>query len=183
MSTTKAHHDADTTAIEGDRPDTNEIIFYPRGLNIVWGNDSRYWRIPNEAKPNNGKNPTAELIQVSWLEVTGSTASLETGKKYKIQFFLSLKSDAFGWNGCQVYLMAKIGKRGKYKWSKIVLKDQNTTNSGQGTPFPSEEFVIEVPDNVTDADKKLYFGLYEVWSGKWKGGLQIHKAVVSKVIN
>ncbi|XP_062094568.1 protein PHLOEM PROTEIN 2-LIKE A9-like [Humulus lupulus] len=181
MSTTsKAHHDADVNAIISD--DKKEFIFYPRGLNIVWGNDSRYWRIPSEPQPRNGKSPTAELIQVSWLEVTGSQ-NLETGK-YKIKFYLSLKSDAFGWNGCQVYLMAKIGRRGKYKWSKIQLKDQNTSSSGsgEGTPFPSDDFEIEVPSTATDDDsKKLYFGLYEVWSGKWKGGLQIHKAVVTKV--
>ncbi|KAG6395875.1 hypothetical protein SASPL_142008 [Salvia splendens] len=29
-------------------------------------------------------------------------------------------------------------------------------------------------------DGKLSFGLYEVWSGKWKGGLKIHHAFVKE---
>ena len=116
----------------------------------------------------------AELIQVSWLEVTGSTP-LDVGSKYKINFELSLKPDAFGWNGCQVYIMAKVGKKGKYKWTKISLKDPNPAL------YPADPSTLEV--EVAENDKKdptLYFGLYEVWSGKWKGGLQIHHAVVTK---
>ncbi|PON74450.1 Phloem protein [Trema orientale] len=176
MATSKAHHDSDGEAIDTQ---DKEITFYPRGLNIVWGNDNRYWRIP---KPEDAKNPDvpAELIQVSWLEVTGST-TLDAGKKYNIKFHLSLKSDAFGWNGCQVYLMAKIGRRGKYKWTKVTLKDQTPSADNKGTPFPAEDFEIEVPESANDQEsRKLFFGLYEVWSGKWKGGLQIHKAVVTK---
>ena len=52
----------------------------------------------------------AELIQVSWLEVTGTFDGLK-GKKYEIGFEVSLTPDAFGWNGCHVYVMAKVGKR------------------------------------------------------------------------
>lgn len=132
------------------------------------------------------KPAPAELIHVSWLEVTGSYDQLQPGKKYQIKFYLSLKSDAFGWNDCQVFLMAKLGKTGKYKSTKIILNDQNTSAPSEdlnGTPFPTDNFEIEVPSTTpTESDDtKLYFGLYEVWSGKEKGGLQIHKAVVSEV--
>lgn len=121
----------------------------------------------------------AELIQVSWLEVTASTPDLEKGKKYKIYFELSLKPDAFGWNGCQVYLMGKIGRKGRYKWTKVSLKDQTATTLIFKVPL-DDEFTIEVDPQTSSEDQKLYFGLYEVWSGKWKGGLQIHKAVVEE---
>lgn len=169
---TKAHHEAESDSINKDG---KKITFNPRGLSIVWGGDSRYWRLPD--KSENHDQP-AELIQVSWLEVTASTPDLETGKKYKIYFELSLKPDAFGWNGCQVYLMGKIGRKGRYKWTKVSLKDQTATQGR--SKVPSDEFTIEVPQNSSD-DRKLYFGLYEVWSGKWKGGLQIHNAVVEEV--
>ncbi|KAL5578526.1 hypothetical protein UlMin_020225 [Ulmus minor] len=171
MASSKAHHDSEPGSIV-ENPD-GTITFFPRGLNIVWGNDQRYWKIPG---PGNERDNPAELIQVSWLEVTGSY-DLKDKKKCTVEFDLSLKSDAFGWNGCQVYLMAKIGRKGKYKWTKVSLKDQTGSNR------------FTVPSNVLDRDssssnsddKKLYFGLYEVWTGKWKGGLQIHKAIIKPV--
>lgn len=173
---TKAHHEAEADSIRDELQDGKRTItFNPRGLSIVWGGDSRYWRLPD--KLDQSATP-AELIQVSWLEVTASTPrDLDTGKKYKIYFELSLKPDAFGWNGCQVYLMAKIGRKGRYKWAKVSLKDQPAS---QPFKVPSDDFTIEAPQTSSD-DQKLYFGLYEVWSGKWKGGLQIHKAIVEEV--
>ncbi|EXC24753.1 hypothetical protein L484_018467 [Morus notabilis] len=170
----KAHHDSDRTEIGGDN---GTIVFYPRALNIVWGADTRYWRLP-EKQTDREKTRPAELIQVSWLEVTGTTDPLNEEKSYKISFELSLKPDAFGWNGCQLYLMAKLGRRGRYKWTKVTFKDQPNNR-----PFtvPAEDFVIKVPPSTDAEDRKLYFGLYEVWSGKWKGGLEIHKAEVAEV--
>jgi len=115
----------------------------------------------------------AELVQVCWLEVTGTTnKSLKEGK-YKIKFEVSKKTDAYGWDGCPVFMMAKLGKKGRYRWSKIDLSKVGTDKS----PVTSD-FDIDVKGTE---DNKLYFGLYEVWTGKWKGGLQIHQAIVEEV--
>nr|AWL54297.1 phloem protein 2-12 [Boehmeria nivea] len=175
MAASKAHLESDIEYIERDpKTSPTTIKFWPRGLNIVWGKDSRYWRLPEINPQDKPKCGPAELIQVSWLEVTGSTP-LDVGSKYKINFELSLKPDAFGWNGCQVYIMAKVGKKGKYKWKKISLKDPKPAL------YPADS-TLEV-ETITEDEKKdptLYFGLYEVWSGKWKGGLLIHHAVVTK---
>lgn len=73
--------------------------------------------------------------------------------------------------------MAKLGRRGRYKWTKVTFKDQP---NNQRFKAPAEDFVIKVPPG-TDEDRKLYFGLYEVWSGKWKGGLEIYKAELNEV--
>ena len=123
---------------------------------------------------NNGR--PAELIQVSWLEVTGTFDGVK-GKKYEIGFEVSLTPDAFGWNGCHVYVMAKVGKRGKYSWKRSSLE-----NPKAGIfQIPLETLDIKVDDNANSTDNKIYFGMYEVWSGKWKGGLKIHHAIIKEV--
>ena len=97
----------------------------------------------------------------------------DKGKKYKITFKVSLKPDSFGWNGCQVLVMAKVGKKGSYEYKEVSL-----TQTGEKI-IPPEDLVLEVPRDAQDP--QLYFGLYEVWSGKWKGGLEIHHAIVQPV--
>ncbi|XWS16038.1 hypothetical protein CRYUN_Cryun34aG0051800 [Craigia yunnanensis] len=174
----KPHHDAERDAIEGDLQ--NEFIFKPRAFNIVWGNDSRYWRIPSRSssstQSNNNVEQVAELVQVSWLEVTGSVP-LEPPNSYQISFKLSFKGKASGWSGSPVFLMAKVGKKGRYKWKR--LKElENLPSQPTQVPNIDDPFVVEVPKDQPDT--RLYFGLYEVWSGKWKGGLKVHEAIVKK---
>ncbi|XP_050370430.1 protein PHLOEM PROTEIN 2-LIKE A9-like [Argentina anserina] len=171
MAMTKPHHPAEKDEItkEGDKSDI--YVIKPRGLNIVWGKDERYWKIPDK-----GCTGPLELIQVSWLEVTSSVDSLESGKAYELTFDVELTSDAFGWKDIQVFLMAKVGKKGKYKWTKVKL-NQDQSNKKVTIPENSKLSIGVVPEDSTD--NTLHFGLYEVWSGKWKGGLKIHNAKVT----
>ncbi|XP_021294751.1 protein PHLOEM PROTEIN 2-LIKE A9 [Herrania umbratica] len=171
---TKPHHDADYEAIKQDQ---GGYTLKPRAFNIVWGNDNRYWRIPSRSPSTRGNNDeVAELVQVSWLEVTGSV-QLQPSKIYQLTFKLSFKEDAFGWSGCPVFLMAKVGKKGKYKWRRLKELESLPKEKTE-VPSNSEPFLIEVPSEVIDS--RLYFGLYEVWSGKWKGGLRVHEATVKE---
>lgn len=119
-------------------------------------------------------NKPVELLQVSWLEVTGSVDGLTPGK-YKLTFDVKLTADAFGWKDIQVFLMAKVGKKGKYKWKKVKLEQGQNNASPDGKQLLS----IDVPNDTTDMNT-LHFGLYEVWSGKWKGGLEIYNAKVTE---
>ncbi|GMI95676.1 phloem protein 2-A10 [Hibiscus trionum] len=179
----KPHHEADINYIDSKTDvNTNKIAvtFKPRGLNIVWGNDGRYWRFPNlpssSATPSGEEEPV-ELVQVSWLEVTGS-CPLRDSTKYQITFKLSFTRDAFGWSGAPVFLMAKVGKKGKYKWKKLKDLDKLPKTP---TDFPSKEDSFIVESGPWQPDMRLYFGLYEVWSGKWKGGLKVHQATVQEI--
>lgn len=121
------------------------------------------------------------MIQVSWLEVTGKTklGDNPAAGKYEVGFKVSFKKDAFGWSSCQAFLMTKFGKKGKYVWKKVSLGKED--NKG---PY-DEKINIEVKqsdlDKQSDPEKQIYFGLYEVWSGKWKGGLEIHGAFIKKI--
>ncbi|KAF5474644.1 hypothetical protein F2P56_006527 [Juglans regia] len=169
MSTTKPHHDAESDP-ELVQSQGDTIIFYPRALNIVWGSDPRYWRLP----PDQEKTRAVELVQVSWLEVTGSRENLVAGKTYEIGFKISLTQEAFGWNGSKVYVMAKQGRRGRYTWKRASL-DAFTNGNPVEIPQADDKLKIQITPN---SDSTIYFGMYEVWSGKWKGGLKIHNAYI-----
>ncbi|XP_022142415.1 protein PHLOEM PROTEIN 2-LIKE A9-like [Momordica charantia] len=168
------HRVADQTAIAKDTKGNTR--FYPRGLNITWGNDDRYWHISNSNTPKSSS--VAELKQVSWLEVTCSTDNVEVGKKYKVGFNVSMKPDAFGWNGIEVYVMAKVGKSGKFMFKKVSLGDKPTN---QSLKIPEEPLEITVDASTPKELRTIHLGLYEVWTQKWKGGLRIHDAFVQTI--
>lgn len=111
----------------------------------------------------------AELIQVSWLEVTG-LVNVQKNKTYSVRFHVKVKEDGYGWKGTDVLVMAKIGKNGNYLYKAANLIP------GENLIVPPGELEIKVDSNTTET--QLHFGLYEVWSGKWKGGLEIIKAEV-----
>ncbi|EYU43687.1 hypothetical protein MIMGU_mgv1a017435mg [Erythranthe guttata] len=73
--------------------------------------------------------------------------------------------------------MVKRGKEGKFAWKKFFL-NTNETNK----PFEITGRLIKAEKPLEDSsdDQRVYFGLYEVWSGKWKGGLKIHHAFITE---
>ncbi|XP_060195215.1 protein PHLOEM PROTEIN 2-LIKE A9-like [Lycium barbarum] len=133
-------------------------IVYPKALNIVWGNDERFWRLPKY------ENDVAELIQINWLEVTGCIDNIVEKKSHDIGFTMSLMTDAFGWNDSPVYIMAKWGDNAQ--WRKVNLTSEKDKKMIQKT--------ITITKGKGNPDDKLCFGLYEVWNKTWKGGLKIH---------
>ncbi|XP_057812144.1 protein PHLOEM PROTEIN 2-LIKE A9-like [Salvia miltiorrhiza] len=161
-SNTSPHHSGNSSA-KFNKDERTKVIL-PKDLNIVWGNDTRYWNI----------NDVAELHQVSWLEVTGGVEGASAAKSYEVGFSVSLNPDAFGWGKYPIYIMIKRGKEEKVTWTKISINPNN-----QETQFEIKGRLLK-SDHSTDIGK-LSFGLYEVWSGKWKGGLKIHKAFVNQL--
>ncbi|XP_019098921.1 PREDICTED: protein PHLOEM PROTEIN 2-LIKE A9 isoform X2 [Camelina sativa] len=130
----------------------------------------------------------AELKMVSWLEVTGSYDKIEPGKTYRIGFKISLTADATGWDQAPVFMSAKIGKKGKTIWKRIKSLNNNIEKLKRRTGpvnIPDDtdgRFEVFVSPNITiNQDTKLQFGLYEVWTGKWKTGLLIYEAFVEEV--
>ncbi|XP_010540681.1 PREDICTED: protein PHLOEM PROTEIN 2-LIKE A9-like [Tarenaya hassleriana] len=170
-----SHHEAEPGFETKEGQDRR--IIKPRGLNVIWGGDPRYWVIPKEeGKP-------AELKMACWLEVTG-TVDVKPGKKYQISFKISFKPDATGWDQAPVFMSAKIGKKGKTMWKRIKSINQIIQKSGSESVIPDEtdgQFEINVPPTESDQATKLQFGLYEVWTGRWKTGLMIHDASVQEV--
>ncbi|GLT59919.1 hypothetical protein SLA2020_327130 [Shorea laevis] len=170
---TKPHHDADTNDIVYPKDGNGLYIFGPRAFNIAFGNDPRYWKLPKRESDG-----PAELVKVSWLQVTG-LAAVERGKKYEITFKLSMKANNRGWRNSPVYLMAKIGRRGEYQRKRLQLDHSQMKEPTYVPNFSGETFQIFVPATILDG--RLFFGLYEVWSGNWKEGPRIHGAIVKEI--
>ncbi|KAJ6748192.1 PROTEIN PHLOEM PROTEIN 2-LIKE A9 [Salix purpurea] len=89
---------------------------------------------------------------------------------------MALQKNKFGWGEAPAFMMAKVGKKGRAKWARINLGDVEE-NTEMEVPFGKLRF--EVPSNAEDTI--LNFGLYELWTGGWKGGLLIHEAVVEEM--
>ncbi|KAL8513064.1 hypothetical protein ACS0TY_019303 [Phlomoides rotata] len=167
-SNTTPHHSANlSTKFTKNDEAGSMMIVQPKDLNIVWGKDNRYWNVPQKL------GSPAELYQVSWLEVTGIVDETSPNKAYEVGFRLSFNPDAFGWGKYPVYILIKRGKEGKTTSTKITM---NPNHKG--------EFEIsgKLDKCNEESDGRLYFGLYEVWSGKWKGGLKIHHAFITELL-
>ncbi|CAB4276724.1 unnamed protein product [Prunus armeniaca] len=173
MAMTKPHFQADKDEISLDKV-AFATTSNPEGLPLYGAMMSAIGNYQRSGDP-------VELLQVSWLEVT-ATVNLNPKKEYEISFEVELAPDAFGWRDIQAFLMAKVGKKGKYRWTKVKLaQDSNVgrftipDTNGNGQTFSIRS------DDDANADNTLHFGLYEVWSGKWKGGLKIYGANVKEV--
>ncbi|GFP84186.1 protein phloem protein 2-like a9 [Phtheirospermum japonicum] len=145
-----------------------EMRIPAKDLNVVWGNDPRYWK-----KPDND-NSSLELNQVYWLEVTTCVDETDPKKTYEVGFDVSLSADAFGWGDAPLYLMVRRGKDGKFVWKKHLLTIPNHNKE-------EHREIIGRSSSGQHEDPKLHLGLFEVWSGKWKGGLKINHAFVREL--
>lgn len=121
------------------------------------------------------------LHQVSWLEVSGefdnsvlNRLSLDTSKTYSLKFKVRMKADAFGWSGCPVYLMVKDADSKKFKWKKVDLS-RLAAGTEVYIPDSSDTHTFKPPSD------KLTFGLFEIWRGRWKGGLEILQVIIETV--
>ncbi|KAK3037077.1 hypothetical protein RJ639_029919 [Escallonia herrerae] len=150
----------------------HERIILPKELQIVWSSDDRYWRMPPKDEPHQ----PAELLQVMWLEVTGSVNNVDPSKTYEIGFSVSMTPDAFGWKDCPVHVVTKFGRRGNYVRRKTNLSLVHP--AGKEIEIPGTLLIGKNQAPANSTRETLYFGMYEVWSGKWKGGLKIHHAYV-----
>ncbi|KAL0917209.1 hypothetical protein M5K25_012257 [Dendrobium thyrsiflorum] len=175
MTSRHSHHKGEDTFNLVKYERENDIWrIKPRALGIVWGGDPRYWNL------SAGEGP-AELLQVSWLEVTGQinlSRFLKKGKEYMVKFRVELRPDNFGWGNCPVYFMVKVGEQTRL-WKKAYL---NLKSYGQVFDVPiNQNLTFRVPESCSSEDK-LTFGMYEIWKGRWKGGLVIHEVIIAPVL-
>ncbi|OMO70435.1 protein PHLOEM PROTEIN 2-LIKE A9-like isoform 2 [Corchorus capsularis] len=59
--------------------------------------------------------------------------------------------------GAPVFLIAKLGKKGRYKWKRIK-KLEALPKEPITVPSADDPFVINVPSETDRVDTKLYFG-------------------------
>ena len=121
----------------------------------------------------------AELLKVCWLDVSGEMPVTE-GKEYEVSFMLSMNTkNSSAWND-PVTVMARIGKKGEYQRKEIKLS--NLSEEVKEFRLDHKCQIKPKSDENAKNDKEtLYFGLYEVWTNKWKRGLRIHEAIVQEI--
>ncbi|XP_011000219.1 PREDICTED: protein PHLOEM PROTEIN 2-LIKE A9-like [Populus euphratica] len=188
---------SETVEVPLNGPD-GKTVFKPKHLTICWRKESKYWSIPEE------DDGPAELREVCWLDVSGEM-DVTKGKTYEVSFMLSMNTEkSFGWDDPDypVMVMARIGKAREYVRKKIKLSElkgevmefppdkcrvvfKNDEKSESEEELPAKKSQSQTKstsdENPNNDEEKLYFGLYEVWSNKWKGGLRIHEAIVQEI--
>ncbi|KAJ1692992.1 hypothetical protein LUZ63_009690 [Rhynchospora breviuscula] len=168
------HRKNSSIAHEGTSKVGDEVIVSPLELDIVWGEDSRYWHIDRNRR-------IAELKQVCWLHVGGRVKmkDLHPDTKYKLEFKIRMKKDAFGWNNSPVYIGVKPGEGNERNgvWASVDLSRIETGEQKISSIPSCLEFTT--PSDV--ADGEVSFILLEIWKLGWKGGLVIDEVVISKV--
>ncbi|XP_068657687.1 protein PHLOEM PROTEIN 2-LIKE A9-like [Aristolochia californica] len=150
-----------------------EFTISPHDLDIIWGRDPRYWKISKN-------KDVVELLQVCWLQVSGKIPFDKFKNKagtYKVQFEVKLKPDAFGWSASPVYFLTKVGDK-PYRWFKCSIP--NKEKDGNQFPIP-EKCEFTIGESETYGKGEVIFGMYEIWRGKWKGGLDICEVHIKKI--
>nr|GMD30286.1 protein PHLOEM PROTEIN 2-LIKE A9-like [Ipomoea batatas] len=150
----------------------NAPIIEPKNLKFSLGGES--WN-ENLKLESSGKEVVARAVSnVIWLEVTGEK-EVDPKKKYEVKFKVSLNKETSSteWENIPLYVMARRGKKRDYCWKKFVLTTVTEREIGL--------VIDKVASSDDDEDKKLYFGLYDIWSGKLKKGLVIHHAWVREI--
>ncbi|XP_028759285.1 F-box protein PP2-B11-like [Neltuma alba] len=185
-----AHWKGDASV--GKEPETGTIIVPVRALNIIWGNDSRFWRfqdLPRDETMMIGLKESAWLVQVNWIEVTGKVRKSDLHKepgsvtKYGIFYIIKFRADAFGWHSVPIKF--------KFRLTTTSAKQQpqphyHSTDDNLTIDKEDEKSIIlepyrekqevwhEIPAgqfSVSNSDGFLEFGMFEVDSAWWKGNM------------
>ncbi|XP_068655890.1 uncharacterized protein PHLOEM PROTEIN 2-LIKE A4-like [Aristolochia californica] len=141
-------------------------------LNIVWGNDRRYWKW---TPPRNQEGPkpqdAAELLQVNWFQVTGRVDcskisnffDFPRSKTYEIFQVVKFNIDAFGWH--KVPIKFKVVSDGRCRQRAEKLEAYRRNNN-QWHEIKGGEFTV-----VHGRKGLVDIGMFETESDWWKGGM------------
>ncbi|KAK4254701.1 hypothetical protein QN277_010044 [Acacia crassicarpa] len=172
--------------VEAEFRSTGTIIKVPvRALNIIWGNDTRFWRfrkLPDNETRMIGLKEGAWLVQVNWIEVTGRVKKAElykgAAKTYGIYYLIKFRADAFGWHSIPI----------KFKLRVTASKSAQTTGHSHNTIIEQEDGksmnlepyrekqevwheILGGQFSVSNCDGFIEFGMLEVESAWWKGNM------------
>lgn len=142
-----------------------------RGLNIVWGNYSRYWQW-NKIKEEERKiqaEEAAVLLQVNWLEVTGKidlNNSFVANQAYTIYYVIKFRADAFGWHSAPIKFKVRVN--GEETGHETHVLESYRVKHDEWHEVPGGDFVVP-----TKAEGSVEFGMFEIDSDWWKGSMVI----------
>ncbi|CAK9187152.1 unnamed protein product [Ilex paraguariensis] len=137
-----------------------------RALNIIWGNDSRFWEwinLSDEDTRSIGFQEAAVLLQVNWIEVTGKfdLNKLFRNTTYNIYYAMKFHDDAFGWRLSPIKF--KVGIAGEV--SEVIHElESYRAKQNKWHEVPGGEFTVP-----NDTAGSVEFGMFEVDTQYWKG--------------
>ncbi|CAL9185721.1 unnamed protein product [Musa hybrid cultivar] len=135
-----------------------------KDMQIAWVDDERFWNWTDVSTEKPSFGTAADLNQVCWLEATG-TLELAKPQTYEIIYHIKFKDDAFGWNGVPVTFRL-VTPEGQRKEISRVMESHSKRRSKGWREIHGGEFSLS-----TQTGGKVEFGMYEIESQKWKGGM------------
>ncbi|RYR14106.1 hypothetical protein Ahy_B04g070749 [Arachis hypogaea] len=152
-----------------------------RYLTITWGNQRRFWKeFDNISDPFCGLGEAKLLVQVNWLEVTGKLSMGELKrhngdsiKTYEIFYVVSFNEDAYGWHSAPVKFTVKPRVE-PLPFIEVNLEEYRKKH-GQWHEISGGRFPVS-------GEKYVEFGMYEVETAWWKGGMHL-AGVIIKAVN
>ncbi|MED6136665.1 hypothetical protein PIB30_057974 [Stylosanthes scabra] len=155
-----------------------------RWLNIIWGYEKRFWEHPYNIDIYDGLLPEAKmLVQVNWLEVTGKLnirrrfkrGDDDSVKRYEIFYVVSFNEDAYGWHSAPIKFAVKAGEKALTGISVKYLEEYRKSSvhgGGEWHEIPGGQF------SVSEDAEYVEFGMYEVESAWWKGGMHLAGVII-----
>lgn len=139
-----------------------------KALDITWGNDTRFWQqidLTDHDTQEIGFKEGMLLLQVNWIEVKGNLNITPTeDTKYEIYYMVKFRVDAFGWHSAPIKF--KVRHKGEETHSNITILESYREKHDVWHEIPGGEFSVASKDPVN-----VEFGIFEVDSDWWKGGM------------
>ncbi|KAG0494592.1 hypothetical protein HPP92_005586 [Vanilla planifolia] len=151
------------------KSENGELHISAKALRIVWGNDQRFWQWTKLPKEETCFEIAAELIQVNWIEVTGSVNlekfHLDSSKTYEIVYLVRFKVDAFGWHSSPITFEVTTSDGKKNRRTENL--EHHKKDGDQWLEIQGGEFTVD----SSNLKGKIAFSMKEVRTDWWKGGI------------
>ncbi|KAG0451343.1 hypothetical protein HPP92_013743 [Vanilla planifolia] len=152
-----------------DKTGYNCFILYARELEIIWGEDLRYWNWFYIKENSDVEIEVARLIAVCWLEVRGifDTSYLNPDVTYEVKFLVMMEN-GHGWN-VPIKLNLKLPD-GSVQQHEEVLNEKQI----------SQWFELKAGEFSASKEQagEIEFSLCEVEERNWKSGLVVKGVVI-----
>ncbi|KAF7842543.1 putative F-box protein PP2-B12 isoform X2 [Senna tora] len=196
-SSSNAHWKGDGT-YEGDLEFSGLFRVPVRALNIVWGNDPRFWQfmyLKDDESRLIGFNQCALLVQVNWIEVTGKIplsllyrASSPT--RYEIYYVVKFRVDAFGWHSAPIKFKVRLNNNNnnnnngkeeeeeeeESEYEKSIIFEAYRKKQEEWHEIPGGEFSVSKKEGFVE------FGMFEVESAWWKGNMVLAGVKIKAIV-
>lgn len=109
------HWKGDGSSISSDKACPATCRVPAKALNIIWGNDPRFWqwiKLSEVETRSVGFDEGARLLQVNWIEVTGKLPTtmfnVASATKYEVYYVMKFQVDAFGWHSVPIKFRVRL---------------------------------------------------------------------------